>query len=294
MAEADGTTTDEAATAAPQNGSPNGNGLPPQATTVGGGKNVVMPTHVLGKLKSEARDRGKREALAEMESQAKGAGFASMQDMFSTVAALKQGGAARNGQQGRQSGQSGHDRTVEAAAEQPHREPNDRPNDRGRGGGSKEQRRYEVQLDRERKAREAERRARISESRARKAADARTDALEAEMALREQAIMVGVRDVDYAVTLLQRSIEGKTAEELKGFDEAKFFGELREKQPYLFGEVVRPVNSGTGGRAPATPKPGEVAANAAADAQIDARKMNSKQFDEHMAKRGLSLNIAGV
>ena len=159
---------------------------------------------------------------------------------------------------------------------------------------AKDTKRWEAQLDRERKARETERRARLHEERRRKDAEHAREALEAESAIREQAIMAGVKDVDYAVTLLRRNIDGKSADELKGFDELKFFDDLRERQPYLFGERSVSVTTGTGVKEPGAPKPGQIAQGTAANGQIDATKMNNKEFAEHLRKRGLNLNISGV
>lgn len=266
-------------------------------TPVGGGKNVVLPTAALGKIKRDAVERGKREAMADLERQAKAAGFESLQSMFSVTAALaKNGGstAESNGNGKKKQGQQ-QQRTNDAPRET-EEEPQVRTEQRNQNGGNhrswKEQQRWERQLERERKAREDERKVRLQEERRRKTAERRAEALEAEMALREEAIKAGVKDVDYAVELLKRNIVGKTEDDLKGFDEVKFFNDLREKQPYLFGEVAKPVTTGTGGKpAPSAPTPGDVTKKTAQEGQIDANKMNPEQYKEHLRKRGLDTGV---
>jgi hypothetical protein len=115
------------------------------------------------------------------------------------------------------------------------------------------------------------------------------DAKEAEAALRETAVGLGVKDVDYALRLLTRELENKDESELAQFDERAFFDGLRKAKPYLFGELVQPANTGTGaGAAPSAPKPGAVTTQAARDGQTDARKMNSQEFQELLRKRGIN------
>lgn len=260
--------------------------LNPNPSTVGGGKNVVLPREAFNARLNAATDRGKRAAISEMESQAQASGFSSMQDMFATIAALKAGNKANSS----------------AARQMPKDDSQDAPESRTNSStrtaqptpSNKEQARWAREAERARKSAETERRGRISAERGRKAAEQSRQAIQAEMAIREAAILAGAKDVDYAVTLLRRNIEDKTEEELSSFDEAKFFEEMREKQPYLFGEVVRPVTTGTGGKEPPAPRPGVVNQATAQSGQIDAAKMNDKDFREHLRKRGLNVDIAGV
>jgi hypothetical protein len=284
--------TQEAAPNGAANGSSN---VAPAPVTVGGGKNVVLPREAFNSRLSAATERGKRAAMSDYEDQAKQHGFASMQDMFATVASMRNG--APSGKNGQQRQQKPNRPDHRAGASQQPQEGEQRHNGNHNQHRSwKEQRRYEAQVEKERKAREAERRSRIHEERRRKDAERRAEALEAEMSIRVEAAKRGVKDVDYAVELLRRSIEGKTAEELHGFEEGKFFEDLRAEQPYLFGARDVPATTGTGerGDAPQAPKPGHTLNGQAAAGQVDVRKMNDKEFNEHMAKRGLSLSIAGV
>jgi hypothetical protein len=118
------------------------------------------------------------------------------------------------------------------------------------------------------------------------------------MALREIAVSKGVKDIDYAVRLLTRHLEGMSEEEIakldggKAFDEGKFFEGLRTTNPYLFAEVTKPANTGTGaGNAPPPPKPGAAAAAQQQGNQVDAKKMSREEFQEHLRKRGLSVGL---
>jgi hypothetical protein len=119
----------------------------------------------------------------------------------------------------------------------------------------------------------------------------RLDATEARTELEKAALSAGIagKDVSYAVNLLTQAQEGKTEDELKGFDESKFFQELRAERPYLFGEVTRPATTGTGTPAtPAAPTPAATQRNTSEAAQVDARKMSRQEYLDHLAKMGLS------
>jgi hypothetical protein len=131
-----------------------------------------------------------------------------------------------------------------------------------------------------------------TEASARKKARQERDAIEAEMIVRETAARKGIKDVDYALRLVTRELAGKTDEDVAKFDEAKFFDGLRETHPYLFGETTKPVTTGNGaGAAPPTPTPGAAQQSAAQGSQADARKMDQKQYQDHLRARGLSINL---
>lgn len=299
--------TDQEAQAPPvPNGTNGSNGTSePTPVTVGGGKNVVLPRDAFNARLTAAGERGKRAAVAEMEEAAKQHGFTSMQDAFATLAAIKSSRGNNGAQQPQRGGgqpqrQAKPDHSVETTVEASQEVDSRGQNGNGHQGHSfshKEQRRYEAMVDRERKGREAERRQRLHEERRRKESDRTREAMEAEMSIREQAVFAGINgkeNLNYAVSVLKQSIEGKTADELKSFDEVKFFEELRTRQPYLFGERIVPATTGTGGKEPAAPKPGETLSSTAAGNQVDASKMNDKDYRTHLRKRGLSLDVAGV
>ena len=120
---------------------------------------------------------------------------------------------------------------------------------------------------------------------------AEKDALEAEYTLREAATKAGVKDVGYALHLYVRAHEGKTEEELKGQDEAKFFEGLKATHPYLFNTVVQPATTGVPGGTPPAPKPGEVNGMGAEGNKVDVMKMTQREYQEHLRKRGLNPHL---
>lgn len=125
-----------------------------------------------------------------------------------------------------------------------------------------------------------------------KALQTKLDNAEAETALRQTAVEVGVKDVDYALRLFYRELETMDPAKLDAFSERTYFTELRKTKPYLFGETVQPAHTGTGpsGAVP-PPKPGAVSAGQAQNGQVDVRKMNPKEYEEHMRKRGLNAHL---
>jgi len=110
---------------------------------------------------------------------------------------------------------------------------------------------------------------------------------ETEMALREAAAAVGIRDLDYAVRLLEKHVENKEEKDLAGFDEVKFFEGLRTPHPYLFGERVTPAHTGTTAQPPVPPKPGDAAAAHAQNGKFDARSATAEEVQKQLAKRGI-------
>jgi hypothetical protein len=125
-----------------------------------------------------------------------------------------------------------------------------------------------------------------------RAALADLDAKDAEMSLREVAVSKGVRDVDYAVRLLTRHLEGQDEVALSSFDEAAYFEGLRASHPYLFGEVAVPATTGTAGgaSAPAAPAPGTAAQQIAKNGTFDARTASADEFKKRLAQLGINSN----
>ena len=60
--------------------------------TIANGKNVILPQHAIGKLKEEQRQRGRREAVTELEAKFKAAGFGSIEDAIARGQAYEQAG----------------------------------------------------------------------------------------------------------------------------------------------------------------------------------------------------------
>ena len=240
----------------------------PALPTLGGGKNVVLPSATLGKLKAEQRERGAREAIGELEAKFRAAGFGSIDEAISAMAAARNGG-----------------NTQPQAATQRKAEPEVMDSGASMSGGKTDRKQLE------RLAREREQYAkRYSQEQAqRRRIQRQLEAKEAEMALRETAVIKGVRDVDYALRLLQRELENKDEEALAAFDEGKFFDNLRSSHPYLYGEMVVPATTGTGvGNAPNAPRAGTVQAAQGASGAKDARSLSQDEFQKMLRARGLA------
>lgn len=257
----------------------------PGMATVGGGKNVVLPQHAIGKLKEEQRQRGKREAMSELDAKFKAAGFSSIDDAIAAMAAVK-ANAAKPAPASKpapvkadlapmvEESETFADVDVQSAA-QPH------------GQGNATQQMQRLQREREKLAKQF-----AAEQAQRRKLQRQLEAKEAEFALRETAVSNGVKDVDYALRLIQRELEGKDEKALATFDETKFFGGLRQTHPYLFGELVVPATTGTGvGAAPSAPKAGNVQAAQGASGRMDARSMSSEEFQKLMRARGFAPTI---
>ncbi len=246
------------------------------------GRAQILSASAYKRIKENARKRGRDEAMTELDKLAQAAGFKSAADALANINANRgsgHGGGGNRGQPGRQ-----------ASADEPPVPPSPPQNRNDRRAWERYERaRQQFERDRtayrERISREAQKRRELQRQ---------LDAKDAEMALRETAVSCGVRDVDYAIRLLTRHLDGQTEEQLQNFDERKFFEGLRNEKPYLFGEITTPVTTGTagaaptGGGAPPPARPGQTAAGAAAAAQVDARKMTREQFAERLAKMGLN------
>lgn len=238
------------------------------AATSGSGKNITLPSRALQARLSEAKASGMKAALTDLDKRAREAGFASVDAMFSHVV---------------------KEPTKPAKPEipEPPRAPLDR-NDR------KAMAQY--QRDVERYRREAEKAKALADQAHRQARDLqrKLHAREAQSELEKAAMAAGVKDIDYAVSLLKRSLEGKSEAELKVFDEGKFFDNLRTERPYLFGEMVRPATTGTGSSVPTTPPtPGQVEQRTGAAGQVDARKMKPEEYNEYLRRKGINPSYEG-
>jgi hypothetical protein len=239
-----------------------------------------MTGRAFGDALQKERDKGKRTALADVEKRAKAAGFENIDALFATVANLTKAGA---GQQ-----------PPPPTNQPPVNKPNDndtRPQPPANRHDRKAMARYERDLDAFKRKLDVADRARRVEEKRRRELQQKLDATEARAALEKVAISKGIKDVDYAVSLLTRHLEDKPEAELKAFDEGKYFEELRTTHPYLFGEVVVPATTGIGnGNVPAPPRPGPAAAAVATNGQVDATKMSKLDYEAHLRKRGINPN----
>lgn len=257
---------------------------PTEATSSGTGEQVpqgmkpladgrvqVLSQGAYKRLKEEAREKGRKEA---MEALLKETGFSTPEDMKRALSGRGQQPPKPNGHQQQQQQQQEPKQQTEGQQQ-------------GTGKDKWEKERYRWLQERDALNR------RISdEAKSRKELQELLDAREAEMALREQAAMCGIRDIDYAVRLISRELDGMDNAALQTFDERKYFDGLKGSHPYLFNEVTRPATTGTGtGSAPPAPKPGAAQQEAAQGQKTDVKKMSNEEFREHLRKRGLQLGI---
>lgn len=249
----------------------------PALPTIAGGKNVILPQASMAKLKEEQRQRGKREAMTELEAKFKAAGFSSIDDAIAAMAAAKNAPAKAAPKAA----------PAKAVVEEVEEDVEAQTTAQPQGGSDYTKQLQKLQRERERLAKQF-----AQEQAQRRKLQRTLEAKEAEFALRETAVGKGVRDVDYALRLIQRELEGKDEKALAAFDEGKFFDTLRQSHPYLFGETVVPATTGTGvGAAPAAPKAGNVQAAQGAAGKMDARQMSQDEFQKLMRSRGFSPSV---
>ena len=253
----------EAVSSAPQEAPPIQQPTAPAAST---GNAVSIPQSAFAKLKEEQRKRGQREAFEQLEAKFKAHGFGSLDEALAAVAAARQPAKAAPQQRTQPA-------PLQASQYQTQR---DAPVD--------SRQLKKLQQERERLAKQF-----AAEQAQRRKLQRALEAKEAEMSLREAAVAHGVRDVDYALRLLQRELDGKTEEQLTSFNEADFFGKkLRSSHPYLFGETVVPATTGTGANGPTAPRAEMVQAQQGMAGQFDARKATSEEFQAELRRMGLS------
>lgn len=254
----------------------------------------LVRSEAFKRLKTKEREKGKAAAL-EVFAQEQG---------FDTVEAMQEALKKRGASPGRRNRRSRRRNRRSVDGSTPTPEGGAVPANQNGQEGAAAQPSAEAQEIRK-EIRRLERRLEASEgkntnlaSRARKADNAtrrlrqERDALEAEMIVREAAAHVGIQNVDYALHLLTKHLEGKPEEDLEGFDEVKYFKGLRDDHSYLFGETTKPATTGNGaGAAPPTPTPGAAQQGAAQGGQVDARKMSREEYQKHLASRGLNTGL---
>ncbi len=239
-------------------------------------KMVSVSTDTFAKIREEEKKRTEKAANDSLEARAKSLGFANAEEMFTAAESTRR--PAPKG-----------DDTVTKPATQSKPSPKPVPRvpvapTRPAASASTIDRKAE----RWKAEKERLQRVNATEARKRKDAERTSDALRAEISLREVAIRAGVVDVDYALTLVKRELAGKTQEELKTFDEVKFFEGLRTSKPVLFSVELRPAHTGsTATPPPAPPKAPEIVRQDPENKPIDARQMTREQYKAHLAKRGI-------
>jgi hypothetical protein len=253
-------------------------------------KVLTIPTSVMARIKQEERERGSKQALEKLNAEARALGFKNYEDLKAAAARAKARNAspvrterpARDARTKRPGRDAEQEEVVETSSE--------------RDAARKQHPRYLAKLERQNQKlledRKKLNRAQAYEKKQRLALQRALDAKEAEMALRIAAVRSGVQDVDFAMHLLQQEVRGKSAEQLKNFDESKFFSNLRESRPYLFAVEERPASTGAPtktaeGPAPKTaPKTPNAQEKGNGNGAIDAMKLTPQEFQKLLAERG--------
>jgi len=223
------------------------------------------------RIKEEARAKGRRDAISDLDQAAQAAGFTSHSDALKALAELK--------------------KSPPPAPVKPSPQPKGEPTMATKSKTPDPKAEMEaLRLNDERSKMRKQWRV---EERRRRELQSQLDAKEAEMALREELYRAGVQDTDYALRLLTRQLEGKSEEEIGAFNRADFYAELRKEKPYLFGETVAPATTGTNGTkadgsAPVVPAPGGAAVDQAQRDQFDARKAKPQEISDRLRALGLN------
>jgi len=240
------------------------------------GKNVMLPQQAFAKLKEEQRQRGKREAISELDDKFKAAGFASLEDAIAALAETRKAVSAKTETAPKPAPKAVEPAPVADEEVQITAQPKD--------AGQADKQMQQLLREREKLAKQF-----AAEQAQRRKLQRQLEAKEAEFALRETAVGKGVKDVDYAVRLVQRELTGKNEQQMAAFDEAKFFDGLRQTHPYLFGEMVVPATTGTGvGAAPSAPTAASVQVAQGAAGKFDARAASREDFYKALRARGLT------
>lgn len=232
---------------------------PPQDT---GEKIVHLPSSALGRIRKEERQRGHDEALAAREEEAKLLGFKSHEEMREAAEAKRKLDLNPPPPPDASKGASEADRqTIKELREL-------------------------VQASQERVTSQTGRVVQL-EGRVREL-EGELSQVEATNKLRTQAVMAGVQDVDYAMTLLNRKLQGLGEQEREAFDVAAFFGgTLKQAAPYLFAAQSVPATTGPGGPEPAQAGPAQVTSASVSEAAKDARTLPRQEYEALLKKHGL-------
>lgn len=248
------------------------------------GKNTIVPAEAWKRMKEEQVARGVRKAAVDQAERLKTLGYGSMEELLAAAASAKIKTPISS-----KAEPSTDDERDEDGKRDGKRDGKPQHGAKSNGGG-----RDQAKLEREHQAAvaalEKEKRLRIRAEKSARLRQRELERTQVEIQLRGAAARAGVKDVDYAIHLLRREIEGKNPEQLKGFDETKWFSSLRETTPLIFGETVRPATTGTGitGHPPA-PRPTHITGQDPTSAAIvDANKLDQSGFQKLLRKMGLN------
>lgn len=240
-----------------------------------GGDVKVLSKGAYKRLKDEAHEKGRKTATMALEEKFRTAGFESMDDALILLNTLKSKSQSQPFQDPPSQPQMG-----QPQAAQPWQQPSQA------AAQAAAQEREKFVKEQEQLLRRLK-----TEEKARRELQRQVDEKETEIHFRTVAVEAGVKNVRGALYFLREALESKDEAELKAFDERKFFTELRDHQPYLFGEVMRPATTGTGTVSPGAPRSGQVQSQTAQNGMFDARKASREEYAARMAKYGLNPDV---
>lgn len=277
---------------APPPGNPPANNPPPPGNPPGDPPQRDIHTlsaQSIKRMKEEQRKKGEDAANAQREADAKKRGFLSYQAMLDHMDSLR-GQRPPKAPRGGGNGPPG-DPSDDPAAPLATDPPNTPISRKGAG-------RWDKEINRLTRSLETERAGRLELTNRSKRLQGELDALQARSALEKTAIRAGVRDVDYALLLLQRHLEGArlSDDQLEKFDYTAFFEGMKKSHPYVFGEVVKPANSGNPNNEPPPPPPGNPppgggGVNFMAKDDKGKLKVDDATYREQLRKRGLDTSL---
>lgn len=239
-------------------------------------KTMMMPHSAIAEIRTKERERGKKLAWEELNDKAKTLGFDSYDAMEN---------AALKSQKKPVETRPVHDDSDETDATP---EPVT-PAPTSSATTREEKRLAKEHADLIEKHKEANRRI-AAEEKKRKAAERDRDHERIRATLERAAYTAGIKDTDYAVTLLKRATATKSQDELASFDENKFFEGLRQTHAYLFGATPQPINTAPAGNEEpkAAVTPGQVTQNKSGNGPIDARTLSPQDYQELLRSRKIT------
>lgn len=231
------------------------------------------------KIKEEAKEKGRRQALAELDAMAADLGYASLADALKRIGEIDKKLAAPLDPKPQPVPQ-------ETTMPKPTATPAKTNDPRATDKAARESARLAAERDQIRKDYKASKRKERELQR-------RLDASEAQRDLMVDMTKRGVTDLDYMMRLATRELAGKSEEEMAKFDWDGFYERHRKERPFLFGEKVIPATTGTNGTKPdgsqpAAPSAAKPIVDAAQGAQFDAKTATKEAFNERLRALGLN------
>lgn len=256
----------------------------PEVITSNNGSVLNFTTTSINSLKQEQRRKGRDGLLKEL-------GFSSADELKTLLDNAKKVLKANGAQQPSkpQSNGNGH------GNKDRDRRPNGNGAQRPQNGRREEPTGGDADELRERLARLSREKAQ-SDRKAKNAALER-DAVEARSKLEVAAIRVGITEVDFAVELLRKHVQGLDDKQRNAFDENAWFKKLREEKPFLAGERTALANTSPTDKTEAKPPPaqdGQKSADDGAKKPVDATKLSKAEYDKLLTELNLSSPSSGV